>query len=145
MKCASVAAIVLAFAFSAFAQTLESVSYNLIYDNPAVPLTYLACSDGPYGLMSKGYTNLGSLPTYPYVGGVYSVTGWDSPACGSCYKIRYGPTDTTITVLAVDVAPNGFIINQYAMNVLTGGLAIELGSVEVDMIVVEPVDCGIPE
>ena len=138
MKFASLATAVLAFALPAFAQTVESLSYDTTYDDASLPLTSVACSNG---LMSKGYTTLGSLPTFPYVGGVYTVTGWDSAACGTCYEVTYG--DTTLAVLAVDVALDGFNLSEEAMNTLTGGLAVELGRVSVTATEVDASVCGI--
>lgn len=38
----------------------------------------VACSDGANGLETKGYSTLGSLPNFPYVGGAPAVTGWNS-------------------------------------------------------------------
>ena len=140
MKFVSVATAVLAFALPAFAQT-ESLSYDTTYDNPSLPLTSVACSDGANGLITKGYTTLGSLPTFPNVGGVYTVTGWNSPACGTCYNVTYG--GKTLSVLAVDVGLDGFNLSEEAMNTLTGGLAVELGRVEVTATQVPASICGI--
>ena len=137
MKFASVAAAVLAFALPAVAQT-ESVTYDTTYDNPSLSLTSLACSNN---LIAKGYTTLSSLPNFPNAGGVYTVTSWDSPACGTCYEISYG--DLTIPVLAVDVALDGFNLAEETMDTLTGGLAVELGRVEVTAVAVDASYCGI--
>ncbi|KAI6125256.1 hypothetical protein EV401DRAFT_1114140 [Pisolithus croceorrhizus] len=66
----------LAFALLAFSQTTtETLSYDTTYDDASEPLSNLACSDGVYGLETKGYNTLGDLPTFPNVGGVYTVTG----------------------------------------------------------------------
>lgn len=141
MKFISLTAAALAFALPAFAQVSESLSYDTTYDDASLSLTSVACSNGVNGLMSKGYTTLGSLPTFPYLGGVYTVTGWNSPACGTCYEVTYG--STTIAVLAVDVALDGFNLSEEAMNKLTGGLAVELGRVEVTSTQVDPSVCGL--
>lgn len=142
MKFASLAVAALAFVLPAFAQTtVETLSYDTTYDEPSLSLTAVACSNGEYGLMTQGYTTLGSLPTYPNLGGAYTVTGWNSPACGSCYEITYG--DTSLYVTAVDVALEGFNLSEEAMNVLTGGLAIELGRVNVNSTEVDPSFCGL--
>lgn len=130
----------LAFAFSAFAQT-ESLSYDTTYDDASLSLTSVACSNGVNGLMTKGYTTLGSLPGFPKLGGAYTVTGWNSAACGTCYNLTYG--DTTISVLAVDVALEGFNLSEEAMNTLTGGLAVELGRVDVTSVEVDASVCGL--
>ncbi|KAH0830145.1 Cerato-platanin [Lanmaoa asiatica] len=140
MKFISLAAAVLAFALPAFAQQ-ESLSYDTTYDNASLSLASVACSDGPNGLMTKGYTTLGSLPTFPNVGGVYTVTGWNSAECGTCYEVTYG--SNTIAVLAVDVSLDGFNLSEEAMNTLTGGLAVELGRVTVSSTPVAASVCGI--
>ncbi|KAG0696165.1 immunomodulatory protein [Suillus ampliporus] len=102
MKVPSVLFSISVFVLSALAQTTETLSYDTTYDNASLPLSSVACSDGTYGLETKGYTTLGSLAKFPNIGGVYTVTGWDSPACGTCYNVTYGTT--TITILAVDVS-----------------------------------------
>lgn len=143
MKFASLAAAVqpvLAFALAAFAQT-QSLSYDTTYDNPSLSLTSVACSNGPNGLITKGYTTLGSLPTFPNVGGVYTVTGWNSAGCGTCYNVTYG--SKSLTVLAVDVSLDGFNLSEEAMNTLTGGLAVELGRVQVTATQIDASVCGI--
>ena len=140
MKFVSLAVAVLAFALPTFAQT-ETLSYDQTYDDASLSLSVVACSNGVNGLMSKGYTTLGSLPTFPNLGGVYTVTSWDSPACGTCYEVTYG--STTIAVLAVDVALEGFNLSEEAMNTLTGGLAVELGRVNVTATEVDASVCGL--
>ncbi|KAF8839857.1 Cerato-platanin [Paxillus ammoniavirescens] len=141
MKFASAVVAFLALALPAISQTTESLSYDTTYDDASLSLASVACSDGVNGLMTKGYTTLGSLPTFPNLGGVYTVTGWNSAACGTCYNVTYG--STTLAVLAVDVALDGFNLSEEAMNTLTGGLAIELGRVEVTATEVDASVCGI--
>ncbi|KAI6111164.1 Cerato-platanin [Pisolithus sp. B1] len=132
----------LALALLAFSQTTtETLSYDTTYDDASEPLSNLACSDGVYGLETKGYNTLGDLPTFPNVGGVYTVTEWDSPACGTCYNVTYG--STSIFILAVDVSQEGFNIAETAMNTLTGNLATELGRVNVQSTQVNASYCGI--
>lgn len=139
MKFISLAAAALAFALPAFAQ--ETLSYDTTYDDASLSLADVACSNGVYGLLSKGYTTLGSLPKWPNVGGVYTVTGWDSPECGTCYAVTW--ESTTIYILAVDTAPDGFNVAEEAMNSLTGGLAVELGRVDVTSTQVDASYCGL--
>lgn len=141
MKFTSVLLSLVAFALPVISQTTtQTLSYDPIYDNPSQSLNQLACSDGPNGLETKGYTTLGQLPKFPYIGGVYTVTGWNSPACGTCYNVTYG--DTTISILAVDVALQGFNIAQTAMNALTNGQAAQLGRVNVQATQVDASYCG---
>lgn len=138
MKFASLTAAVLASTLPAFA-TL-TVTYDQTYDDASLPLTAVACSNGVNGFISHGYTTLGSIPAFPFLGGVYTVTGWNSPECGTCYEVTYG--DRTITVLAVDVAAEGFNLSEEAMNTLTRGLAVEFGTVVVTATQVPKSACG---
>jgi hypothetical protein len=46
-----------------------SVSYDPTYDQSSGLLSSTACSNGPNGLIGKGYSTLGSLPDFPYIGG----------------------------------------------------------------------------
>ena len=147
MKFTSLAAAALAFALPAFAQATESLSYDTMYDDASTSLADVACSDGVYGLMTQGYTTFGSLPDFPYIGGVYTVAGWDSPNCGTCYEVTYTnpatETSTTIAILAVDSTLDGFNVSEEAMNALTGGLAVELGRVTVTSVEVDKSVCGL--
>ncbi|KAG1825549.1 Cerato-platanin-domain-containing protein [Suillus subaureus] len=68
------------FVLSSLAQPTETLSYDTTYDDASLSLSSIACSDGTNGLETKGYTTLESLPTFPNVGGVYTVAGWNSAA-----------------------------------------------------------------
>ncbi|KAF8129292.1 Cerato-platanin [Boletus edulis] len=140
MKFASLATALLALVLPTLAQTtVQSVSYDTTYDNPSTSLSTVACSNGVHGLETKGYTTFGSLHGFPYIGGAYTVTGWNSPACGTCYSLTW--RGTTIYVLAVDVGLDGFNISEEAMNALTGGLAVELGRVNANTTLVAASYC----
>ncbi|KKA28836.1 hypothetical protein TD95_000280 [Thielaviopsis punctulata] len=106
-----------------------SLSYDNTYDNAGLSLDSVACSDGANGLITKGYSTLGSLPNFPYVGGAPAVSGWNSMACGSCWQLSYN--GKSIYVLAVDAAPGGFNVAEAAMNALTNNQAAALGRIEV--------------
>ncbi|KAH7920667.1 Cerato-platanin [Leucogyrophana mollusca] len=140
MKFASAVLSLATLAVPCFAQTY-SLTYDTLYDNNTLSLDYVACSDGTYGLITKGFTTVGELPTWPFVGGVYAVTGWDSAACGTCWEVTYG--NTTLAVTAIDTAADGFNLSLEAMNALTGELAEELGRVEVTATQVASSVCGI--
>ena len=143
MMFAPLAAATLALVLPAFAQSQQSVTYDTTYDDSAFSLTGVACSDGVNGLINKGYTTLGSLPRFPYVGGAFAVARYNSPNCGTCWQLHYAETGKTINVLAVDVALDGFNISEEALNTLTGGLAVELGRVEVTATQVPASVCGL--
>ena len=116
------------------------ISYDTAYDVSSSSLDTVSCSNGANGLETKGYTTFGSLPTFPYIGGAQAIAGWNSPNCGSyfsiqdsvynyadwistimavgtCWEITY--QNTTITVLAMDHAGDGFNLSLDAMNNLT--------------------------
>ncbi|KAG9310392.1 Cerato-platanin-domain-containing protein [Chiua virens] len=125
------------------AQTTTTLSYDNNYDNAALSLNQIACSDGSNGLEAKSasYTTLGSLPLFPNVGGVYTVEGWNSPQCGACYAVTYG--SNVVNILAVDVSRTGFTVSQAAMDALTGGQAAALGRVDVTFAATSPSACGL--
>ncbi|KAF8552331.1 Cerato-platanin [Imleria badia] len=137
-----VATLTFASSLRVLAQTATTLAYDTNYDNAALSLDRVACSNGVNGLETKNYTTVGSLPTYPNVGGVYTVSGWDSTECGTCYAVMY--ENTTINILAVDVSKTGFTVSQAAMNTLTGGQAVALGRVDVSFVSVSPSACGLP-
>ena len=107
------------------------VRYNTFYDNAQTSLNDVACSNGDNGLVTKGFPTFVSLPSYPFIGGVSAVKGWNSPECGSCWELTYSGTGNTIYVTAVDTISDGFDISLAAMNVLTYGQAQQLDSVNV--------------
>ncbi|KAL4063296.1 Cerato-platanin [Scleroderma yunnanense] len=119
------------------------VTYNTIYDNPNTPLSSTACSNGDNGLQTKGFETLGELPTFPYVGGIPGLT-WNSPYCGSCWQLSYtdaSGTTRTIVVTAVDEAWS-FNLSQEAMDKLTGGIAVQKGTVTAISTQVDTSLCG---
>ncbi|EMD39200.1 hypothetical protein CERSUDRAFT_112878 [Gelatoporia subvermispora B] len=127
--------------FSGVLAQSVSVSYDQTYDNASASLDTVACSDGGNGLERKGFTTFGSLPDFPYIGGAPAVTGWDSPACGTCWKLTY--EGTSIMVLAIDVAEDGFNLSLEAMNQLTGGQAEFLGRINASVEQLTSTQCGI--
>lgn len=55
----------------------QKVSYDTGYDDASRSLSSVSCSDGTNGLLTKGYTNQGSLPDFPYIGGADVVASWN--------------------------------------------------------------------
>lgn len=123
---------------SAFAVT---VSYDQTYDNKNGDLHTVACSDGPNGLLTKGFSTFGSLPHFPNIGGAAAVGGWNSAQCGSCWKLTYN--GRSITVLAVDHTDAGFNIALEAMNTLTNNQAEFLGRIDATATQVAASQCGL--
>ena len=116
------------------------VTYDQTYDNPSDSLAIVACSNGKNGLLTKGFTNFSSIPSFPYIGGSVFVTGWNSTECGSCWKMTY--EGTTIFLTAIDTAGVGFNIAEEAMKKLGGEAAIGAGKINVTVEAATPQDCG---
>ena len=122
-----------------------SVSYDTVYDKGSTSLDNVACSDGSNGVENRGYKIFSDLPTFPYIGGAPSITGYNSPACGSCYRLLYTASDgnkNVITYLAIDVADD-YNLSLTAMNNLTFGQAKHLGTVNAVVTDLDPSACGL--
>ncbi|TFY54973.1 hypothetical protein EVJ58_g8538, partial [Rhodofomes roseus] len=72
----ALAAVALLFAPAALAQDSVTVAYDENYDNSGQSLSTVSCSDGTYGLETKGYTTFGSLPDFPNIGAAAAISGW---------------------------------------------------------------------
>ncbi|KAJ5554758.1 hypothetical protein N7535_007204 [Penicillium sp. DV-2018c] len=120
-----------------------SVTYNPKYDEGTTALTDVACSDGPNGLLTQGYTDFASLPNFPHIGGAITIPGWNSPNCGRCYELRYvnGRINNTINILAIDAAPRGFNIGLKALDILTNGQGEQLGRINASFVELPPIAC----
>ncbi|KAI0822472.1 cerato-platanin-like secreted protein [Trametes gibbosa] len=116
------------------------VTYDTVYDKKSNSLNIVACSNGKHGLETKGYTTFGSLPNQ-YLGGAQAIAGWNSPNCGSCWRVTYN--GTTINVLAIDHAQSGLNIGKKGLNKLTHGHAEELGVIHAKVKEVSPSKCGL--
>jgi hypothetical protein len=117
------------------------IRYDTVYDNAQGSLSTVACSNGENGLLTKGYTTFGSLPSYPNITAAQAIAGWNSPACGSCWQITYGKV--SVNVIAIDHAADGFVLSLAAMNTLTGGNAVQLGIVDAQATQIDPQNCGL--
>ncbi|ODA80660.1 hypothetical protein RJ55_03619 [Drechmeria coniospora] len=125
----------------ATAASAVTVSYDPGYDIRSRDLTAVSCSDGVNGLITrKGWRRQGDIPKFPYIGGAAAVGGWNSPNCGTCWKLDYA--GKSITVLAIDHAGAGFNIALEAMNALTNGQAQQLGRVDAQATQIDAANCG---
>ncbi|KAM6500983.1 snodprot1 [Amanita muscaria] len=125
--------------------TGESLSYDPAFDQGSTSLSTVSCSDGPNGLEPK-YTTFSSLPTFPNIGGVPAIAGWNSPNCGTCWQLTYtpasaNPTPRSIYLLGIDRGGVGFNIALAAMNNLTNNQAVALGRVDVAAVQVDSSKC----
>ncbi|PPQ88683.1 hypothetical protein CVT25_010117 [Psilocybe cyanescens] len=123
-----------------------TTSFDPVYDNAAGSLATVACSDGPTGLLTRGFTTFGSLPHFPNIGGAPAVTGHNSPACGTCWQLTFTNASniaTSINILAIDVATPNFNIALGAMNKLTNNQAQQLGRVPITATQVAATVCGL--
>lgn len=132
----------LAAAGAALAQSFTAtVTFDQTFDNPEGSLDTVACSNGPNGLETKGFTTFRSLPAFPFIGGGPNVTGFDSVECGTCWQLSFDGPGATIEVLAIDVS-SSFNIALEAMNALTNGQAEALGRVNVTATPVSLMTCN---
>lgn len=137
------------FMVIAYAATLASainVSFDTTYDNSGQSLDTVACSTGSNGLITRGFTTFGSLPTFPRIGGAPAVTGFNSAGCGTCWSLTFTNGQgkkTTIVVTAIDVATPDFNISLEAMNQLTGGQAEQIGRAPITAVQVAASQCGL--
>ena len=115
-------------------------TYDNTYDNPHGSMNSVACSNGKNGLVDR-FPTFGDVPNFPYIGGASAIEGWNSPQCGSCWRISY--KDKSIYVTAIDFAGDGFNLSQKSLDDLTGEKAVELGSVEVNAVQVDKSKCGL--
>ncbi|KAF9009565.1 eliciting plant response-like protein [Cyathus striatus] len=126
--------------------TAVTVAYGETYDNPGGSLATVACSDGPHGLLTRGFKTFGDLPRFPHIGAASAVTGYGSPSCGTCWSLSYTNDEgknKSISVLAIDHARTGFNIARAAMDELTGNQAVSIGRVDVTAVQVANSFCGL--
>ncbi|KAJ7284918.1 immunomodulatory protein [Mycena rebaudengoi] len=136
----------LLLAFGASSALAVTLAYDEHYDVASNSLDIVACSDGTHGLETLGYTTFGSLPNFPFIGAASAIAGWNSPQCGTCWKLTYtnsAGVAKSINVLAVDHAGAGFNIGLKAMNTLTNNQAVKLGRVDVQSVQVAKSVCGL--
>jgi hypothetical protein len=121
------------------------VHYDAVYDNPSASLNTVACSDGKNGLITKGYKTFGDLPSFPHIGAVYAVEGYNSASCGSCWELKYtdDKTTTSIDVIGIDHAAHGLVISKKALEHLGGPQAVNAGKINVTATRVGGSLCGL--
>ncbi|EED79536.1 predicted protein [Postia placenta Mad-698-R] len=92
--------------------TLVPLAYSTIYDEASTPVDELTCGAQ---LKALGYTTLGSLPGFPYIGGSANVTDADAAkrGCGECVLINFA--GAFAKVLVVDHADEGIVVSEQTM------------------------------
>ena len=94
-------------------------TYDQTFDNPTGLVNNVACSNGENGLAST-YPTFGDFPTFPYIGGAFDIV-WNSPNCGSCWRLTNTANNYTTYITAIDTAGHGFNIAKEAFKTLSGG------------------------
>ncbi|KAJ8595602.1 Cerato-platanin [Rhizopogon salebrosus TDB-379] len=143
MKLSSVVALVSAFVLPTFAAQVN-VTYDTTYDNAGASLSGVACSNGANGLLTKGYTTFGSLPSFPNIGGIPNLT-WNSSLCGTCWKLEYTTPAgqyESIYITAVDAAYT-YNLSEEAFNTLTDNTGVASGKVTATATQVNKSFCGL--
>ncbi|OJA10299.1 hypothetical protein AZE42_05545 [Rhizopogon vesiculosus] len=97
-----------------------NVTYSSTYDDSDQSTYTVNCSAG---LIDRGYTTFGSLPSFPNIGAIPNIIE-DHSLCGTCWQLNYTTTsgdDNTIYFAAIDTPPDSssFIISQQAFDDLT--------------------------
>jgi hypothetical protein len=101
-----------------------------MYDDPEGSMDTVACSNGENGLGTK-YKTFGSVPSYPFIGGAYDISGPSSPNCGSCWVITYPATGVSIQMTSIGISDVGFDLTAQAFADLTNG---DLTVQEIDVV-----------
>jgi hypothetical protein len=121
--------------------TTVPLTFDTAYDNAGQSLATVSCSDGPNGLLTKGFTTFKSLPNFPNIGGASVIPGFNSPNCGTCWTLTF--QNNSLNVLAIDHADAGFNIGLTANNKLTGGAGVFFGTVQITAVEASPAACGL--
>lgn len=123
-----------------------TLSYDTKYDDGQNSLKDVACSNGEYGLLTRGYTTFDAIPAFPNIGGAPQIQGANS-YCGSCWELTY--TDTSgvsmsLNFTAIDActsSSDAFTISLEGMDYLTQGQGTKLKSVPIT--VARKTACGL--
>ncbi|KAF8494114.1 SnodProt1, partial [Russula emetica] len=95
------------------------VTYDPKYDYQHGSMDRVACSDGRHGLAAR-FALFRDIPTFPYIGGAHDIR-WNSPNCGSCWKLTNVANNESIIITTIDTAGQGFNIAESAFEDLNGG------------------------
>ena len=116
--------------FSAFMDTL--------YDNSSAPINDVYCASA----LGVEYPTLGSLPTFPNVGGFIFLDN-DAPYCGSCWEVTDQTTGASVFFTAIDKSSDGFALGEQTMITLGGQAGFIEGTIQVVATQVDESNCGV--
>ena len=116
--------------FNAFMDTL--------YDNASAPINDVYCASA----LGVEYPTLGSLPTYPNVGGFIGLDN-GAPYCGTCWEVVDQTTGVSVFFTVIDMASDGFALGEQTMLTLGNEAAIEAGSTPVVATQTDESNCGV--
>ncbi|KAG2071372.1 Cerato-platanin [Suillus decipiens] len=120
-----------------------TVTFDPVYANPNASLNTVSCSNGANGLLTKGYTTFGSIPSFPNVGGIPGAA-WNSLLCGSCWSLQYttpGGVQTTVFITVIDNAYT-FNVSPQKFNQLNNGTGLQPGILAAQATQVAASNCG---
>ncbi|KAI0396817.1 EC5 protein [Xylariaceae sp. FL0594] len=149
MQLLNIFGFLLSMAAAAAASSATIARYDKRYADRNTHLFTVECYDGSNGLATRyGWTTLGNVRSFPDVAAASFVV-WDSPQCGTCWRVSYTNAGTGQTrnayVTMVDFADGeGFVLSTTTFDRITGGLASKgVGSVKVQVEQVRRETCGL--
>ena len=134
--------VLLSLAVCCFSQSgVARCTYHLY--QPSTPLTNVACSDGANGIINWGYKDLSYM--FPYVT-AWQDTAWNSPKCGTCFKITYHTNVIYVTVIdqcgkSDKAGTSHFDLSKEAFILLFGQEGIQKGTMEGNFELAQPSQC----
>lgn len=110
---------------------------------PSTPLSSVACSDGANGIIAWGYKDLSAM--FPYVSAWQDVA-WNSPKCGTCFKITYKTTVIHVTVVdqcgkSDRTGTSHFDLSKEAFVALFGQQGLQKGTMQGNFELAQPSQC----
>ncbi|KAJ2969291.1 hypothetical protein NUW54_g12999 [Trametes sanguinea] len=117
-------------------------SQVFVPEEPSSPPSFRARAPSP-SHTTRRLHRLPVAPELPQHRRRGSIAGFNSPNCGSCWKLTYAGTGKSINVLAIDHAGAGFNIALEAMNTLTNNQGVFLGRIDATATQVDDSECGL--
>ena len=86
-----------------------------VFDHAGVSMLSVTCRDT--SVLAK-WRVLGDVPSFPFIGGAFDITGDNSNNCGSCWAITNPRTGVSIQMTAID---RTFFVGDFNLGVDTIG------------------------